>query len=275
MEVSAESNAKFVAFRQLVYRCSQHLSREEVHAIVYIRLYKEREIYKDVDALTVLSKLETDDVFSPWKPEGLLDIVKDLKRHDLTADIKEFLKKKWTKGKKAAGNIPISEKSGSDEDLHLKATFQVVISQATVLMQQIEMFQRATIQGHSRETTKEIIGLAAQTAQALASRLTQVHSDLYPTSSVSPPHANTNNTVSQPAATTHCLASSEPVRLIPVGRFCLHTIVHSIVLILDKFYCVGVLEVSCTGKCSVGLYVYVYLVSHRMPTTCAYYGFTI
>ena len=192
MEVSAVSNAKFVAFRQLVYSCSQQLSREEIHAIVYIRLYQEREAYKEVPALTVLSKLETDGVFSSWKPEGLLDIVKDLKRHDLIVEVKDFLKKKWPKVVKKMTDKQLADNDDPDEDLHLKATFQVVIAQATVLMQQMEVFQRA-INGveHPRERAKEVIGLAAQTAQTLADRLFRAQTDLYPSTLTGSQHTVT------------------------------------------------------------------------------------
>lgn len=209
MEVSAESNAKFVAFRQLVYSCSQQLSREEIHAIVYIRLYQERETYKELPALTVLSKLEADGVFGPWKPEGLLDIVKDLKRHDLIAEVKDFIKKKWLKVIKKSTGKQLTDSADSDEDLHLKSTFQVVIAQATVLMQQIEVFQRA-ISGleHPRDRAREVIGVAAQTAQALADSLFKAQNDLYP---------NTLNT----AAVPHNTVSTAPVgctRNTPLGK---------------------------------------------------------
>ena len=70
---SRESSAQFLAFRRLVYSFSEQLSKEERHAIVYIRLYSSREKYRDATTLEVLSKLETDCIFTPTKPEGLIE----------------------------------------------------------------------------------------------------------------------------------------------------------------------------------------------------------
>lgn len=195
--VSAESNALFVAFRRLVYNFSEQVSKEEQKTIIYIRLYKLKERYKDATMLEVLSKLEADGVFGPSNPEGLLDIAKDIKRQDLASEVKHFIKKRSkseTKGGLSSLSAALSKKihpsptgspshhvadEVSEEDLQLKATIEVTLAQATVLMQQVEKLERAVAGGKAqRERAKEAISEAGQTAAALADRLKKAQIEL-------------------------------------------------------------------------------------------------
>lgn len=196
--VSAESNALFIAFRRLVYSFSEQVSKEEQKTIIYIRLYQLKERYKDSTMLEVLSKLEADGVFDPSHPEGLLEIAKDIKRQDLASEVKQFIKKRSkteTKGglsslsaawaKKMPQTPPLSPshqyggEPESEEDLQLKATIEVTLAQATVLMQQVEKLERAVAGGKAqRERAKEAISEAAQTATALADRLKKARIEL-------------------------------------------------------------------------------------------------
>ena len=152
--VSAESNAQFIAFRRLVYSFSEQVSREECQVIIYIRLYRSKERYKDASTLEVLSKLEADGVFGPSNPQGLLEITKDIKRQDLANEVKEFIKKRSKSEKKASAGSG-GKKGGArqsfhgeeqyedtEEDLQLRATIEVTLAQATVLMQQVEKLER-------------------------------------------------------------------------------------------------------------------------------------
>ena len=183
--VSAESNALFIAFRRLVYAFSEQVSREECQAIVYIRLYRSKERYKDASTLEVLSKLEADGVFGPSNPQGLLEITKDIKRQDLAHEVKEFIKKRSKSerkssvssgGKKGAARQSFlggeEQHEDTEEDLQLRATIEVTLAQATVLMQQVEILERAVAGGKAqRQRAKEAIAEAGQTAAALADRL--------------------------------------------------------------------------------------------------------
>ena len=195
--VSAESNTLFIAFRRLVYRFSEQVSKDEQKTIIYIRLYKLKERYKDSTMLEVLSKLEADGVFGPSNPEGLLEITKDIKRQDLASEVKHFIKKRSkaeTKGglsslsaaltKKLPQPPPLSPShqyggEDSEEDLQLKATIEVTLAQATVLMQQVEKLERAVAGGKAqRQRAKEAISEAGQTAAALADRLKKAQKEL-------------------------------------------------------------------------------------------------
>ena len=82
-----------LAFRRLVVDFSQKLSKEEQRRLVYIRLYDLKERYRDADTLKVLSRLETDGVFSSNNPEGLIEVAKDIDRQDLRVMVRDFVKK--------------------------------------------------------------------------------------------------------------------------------------------------------------------------------------
>ena len=185
--VSAESNALFIAFRRLVYSFSEQVSKDEQQAMIYIRLYKLRERYKDSTTLEVLSRLEADGVFGPSNPEGLLEIAKDIKRQDLASEVKDYIKKRSKSEKK--GGLSSSKKvqppvvehqyGDTEEDLQLRATIEVTLAQATVLMQQVEILERAVAEGKAqRQRAKEAISEAGQTAAALADRLRKAQIEL-------------------------------------------------------------------------------------------------
>lgn len=180
MDISAESNAHFIAFRRLVYSLSHQLSQPETQALVYIRLYKFKEKYKDSTALEVLVKLETEGVFSPNNPEGLIEVAKDLKRQDLVGEVKDFVKKRSKKAASSSSkHTKHHEEWNSDEDLHLKATFEVTLAQATVLMQQVEILERALAGGKEhRKRAEEAIKEASQTATTLAERLRRAQKEM-------------------------------------------------------------------------------------------------
>ena len=174
MDVSPESNARFKAFRQLVYHCSEQLTNTETHALIYIWLYSERESYKDAPAIRVLSRLESKGHFSPINPEGLLEMLKELKRNDLCSEVRDFMKTKWPKVVKREKRKCVCD----DEDL--QATFEVVLAQTTVLLQQIEAFEKVLQFGRdTRGRARDVITGAAQTAKSLADRLIRAQSELY------------------------------------------------------------------------------------------------
>jgi len=180
------SDHEVLAFRRLVYKFSLKLSKEERRALVYIRLYDCKERYRDADTLEVLSRLETDCVFSPNNPEGLIDVAKDLGRMDLKDMVKDFVKRKQRREKassKTADKIVTSFKSESpvsDEQLHLKAILEVTLSQAAVFVQQVDILQQAIVAGtkEQRQKAAGAIRDAGRTAQALSERIKEAQEGL-------------------------------------------------------------------------------------------------
>ena len=176
-----------LAFRRLVADFSQKLSKEERRRLVYIRLYDWRERYRDADTLDILSKLETDGVFSPNNPEGLVEVAKDIDRLDLKAMVKDFVKKQ--RKEKATSKVAPkavmsfeSESPVSEEELQLKAILEVTLSQAAVFVKQVDILQQAITAGtkEQRQRAAEAIRDAGYTAQTLAERLKKAQGELEP-----------------------------------------------------------------------------------------------
>ena len=199
---------EILAFRRLVYRFSLKLTKEESRALVYIRLYDCKERYRDADTLEVLSKLETDCVFSPNNPEGLIKVARDIVRLDLENMVKDFVKKRQRKakanGKTAGKTAPSfeSESPVSDEELQLKAILEVTLSQAALFVKQVDVLQQAITAGtkEQRQRAVEAISDAIRTAEALTVRLQKARGELE--------HSN-RNSISSFRSSTHSSGSDE------------------------------------------------------------------
>ena len=181
MDVTAESNSQFVAFRRFVYRLSKQLSREEAQAIVYIYFFEQKDSLSSASTLDILCKLESSGIATSTNPEKLLELMKDLKRHDLAGEVKDFLKKRKVKtlekkptfyGRKPSKIKDLTEEFEDEDDLILRSTLEAALVQATVLLQHMEMLQGA-ISGckMKRDKIEEIVTEAAQTSEALSERL--------------------------------------------------------------------------------------------------------
>lgn len=180
MDVTAESNSQFLAFRRFVYRLSKQLSREEAQAIVYIYFFEQKDSLSSATTLDILCKLESSGIATSTNPEKLLELMKDLKRHDLVGQVKDFLKKRKVKtlekrptlyGKKPSKK-DLTEDFEDEDDLILRSTLEAALVQATVLVQHMEMLQNA-ISGckMKRDKIEEVVTEAAQTSEALSERL--------------------------------------------------------------------------------------------------------
>ena len=182
MEVTAESNDSFLAFRRLMYSLSQKLTSEDIRAIGFI-CFCNRQDYYNANPLDVLCKLELEGVVTYHNPEKLLELLKDLKRHDLVGEVKDYIKRKKSKhsdkkfstlkkkvsnGGKIASKVEVETAS----DLELKSMLEAALVQATVLLQQIEKLQISTSGNtFTWSAVKHIVSEAAQTSEALAERL--------------------------------------------------------------------------------------------------------
>ena len=206
-----------LAFRRLVADFSQKLSKEERRRLVYIRLYDWRERYRDADTLDILSKLETDGVFSPNNPEGLVEVAKDIDRQDLKAMVKEFVKKQRKEkatSKVAPKAVMSFESPVSDEELQLKAILEVTLSQAAVFVKQVDILQQAITAGtkEQRQRAAEAIRDAGYTAQTLAERLQKAQRELEPyDSGRSTSSWRSNFKFSKPCMYVMMLVNSNPI----------------------------------------------------------------
>ena len=167
-----------LAFRRLVDKYSQAISNEERVRLVYVRLYRLREKYKDASTLEVLSKLETDDVFGLTNLEGLQEIARDIDRKDLEREAKEFAKRK-IKAKVKRLQEDSSPESLSIEDIRLRQTLEVTIAQMTVFMRQVEILKEAIGARTSQKAkVSKTMHEASQTAEKLAGTLGKAFREL-------------------------------------------------------------------------------------------------
>ena len=178
MEVTAESNGQFVAFRRLVFSLSKQLSGDDARAIVFIHFCEQQDSLNSSTPLDILCKLESKGIATSSNPDKLLELMRDLKRHDLASEVKDFIKKKKSKnGDKKSSTLGRKQKLvvtelDEEDDLILRSTLEAALVQATVLLQHMEVIQTA-ISGSrvKKDQVKEIVTEAAQTSEALAERL--------------------------------------------------------------------------------------------------------
>ena len=131
--------------------------------------------------MDIISKLETDGLFSPTKPEGLLEIARDIDRHDLASEVEKFIK---SQGKSASeveherAKSPPQAAAESVVDLHLKCNFEVALALATVLMKQVDILERAITEGKGcRHKVEEAMKDARQTAERLSQTLQKAQNE--------------------------------------------------------------------------------------------------
>jgi hypothetical protein len=181
MEVTAESNSQFVAFRRFLYSLSKQLSTEDARAIVYIYFFEQKDSLSSASPLDILCKLESNGIATSSNPDKLLELMKDLKRQDLVSEVKDFIKKKKSRhfgsGDKKSPSLGRKQKLivaelDDDDDLILRSTLEAALVQATVLLQHMELLQTAMSSSKvKKDKVKDIVTEAAQTSEALAERL--------------------------------------------------------------------------------------------------------
>ncbi len=137
-----------------------------------MRLFKDREKYKDADTLVVLSKLEAGGAFSSANPEGLLAVAKDLKRPDIAKKVRQYIKQK-DKSEAAPDSTEILSEPLRDQLGRL-------LSSVTTLTEQCSRESSdAGASGGARDTTcaKGVEG-ALQTVDILSEVLLKVKKEL-------------------------------------------------------------------------------------------------
>ena len=171
-----------LAFRRLVVCVSNRLSDEQMRTIVYTRLYTQRERLRDAHRLDIFAELECRGVFSPVKPEGLLDIVEnDLQNREVANFITKELKKK-TKRKGETRSNPAPTQPALDHsspDSHLRICYNVALAQANVLLQQLEVLRHVVEAGaQQRDKANEAIEGISNSASELTRRLKKSRKEL-------------------------------------------------------------------------------------------------
>lgn len=118
------------AFRLHVRNISVQLTSEETDQLGYILLLPQPH-YKDKSALTVLASLEMQGHFSAARPEGLIKVLKLIKRMDLVKITQAYIKESAKTPEKCKDSA-----STVDESIE-SAHFEVALAQSVIMMNQI------------------------------------------------------------------------------------------------------------------------------------------
>ena len=92
------TDTQAIAYRRMVTSLARELSTEEVKQVAYIRLTGEESISKytsnppTASGLDLLATLERLGVFSQKNTQHLVDIAKDVNRHDLVKKVEDYRK---------------------------------------------------------------------------------------------------------------------------------------------------------------------------------------
>jgi len=184
-------------FRYLLIELSSKLSEEEGERIAFAELglpLGERE--KRNSQLHVLCKLEAHGKFSPLEPEGLRQILEHNNRYDLANEVKNYSsssifkkarkeKEKDERQQRKGGrgrNTDISNetkelaeiKQHADPRRMLKDSFTVTLTQASLLLKQVELLRKAIAHASTKEEAEaafHIVMKAEETADKLGRTL--------------------------------------------------------------------------------------------------------
>ena len=97
--------------------------------------------------LDVLSKLETDGVFSPIDPAGLIEVAKEIHRSDLVNMVEKFMKTQRKENEKKAKANKGSKVENAfqviDEETVIRIKLEYTLSQAAIFVQYVDNLQQA------------------------------------------------------------------------------------------------------------------------------------
>ena len=175
--VVSDTNA--IVYRALVASIAKKLTCEEIYEVAFIWLKGKRDIsnymYSTSEkgcGLELFADLECLGLFSFKNIDGLLEIVKSIKRNDLVKRIETY-KKKQKKGDNSYGTRCTKERdlTHSEERQHLEQSFKFIVIQMASLEQQLSLLQ-STLQENLMDKGMEILQHSGAIMQELATNLT-------------------------------------------------------------------------------------------------------
>lgn len=169
-----------IEYRRLVASVASQLSAEEVERIMFVRFSLTEDITSS--ALHLLAALECKGEFSFQNIDGLLEIVKDVNRHDLMDQIESYKKNRAQAKKSSLGKLKISKlgrakQLGSNEERkHLEETFEMMVTRFTFLEQQMSLIPRLLEgEGDIQDEGSVILRSLKHAADELALKLGQTY----------------------------------------------------------------------------------------------------
>ena len=179
-----------IEYRRLVATIASHLSVEEVERITFVR-HDEVAAPQGCDdgepkttALHMLAALERRGEFSLHNIDGLIEIVKDVNRHDLMGLIESYKKTRHQARKpgKFRALTPkllrkhSSNSKSSKERVQLEEAYEMMVTRFTFLEQQMSLIPRLLEgEGDIQDEGTVILHSLKYAAEELASKLTNAH----------------------------------------------------------------------------------------------------
>ena len=168
-----------IAYRALVASVANELTSKEIYQVAYVWLKGNGDISKYSPSekgcgLELFACLECLGRFSFKNTDGLLDIVKSIKRNDLVKKIETY-KKKEKKGENSYGTKCTKKRDStrSEERQCLEQTFEVMVAQMAFLEQQLSLLQN-TLQENLLDEGMVIVQHSGAIMHQLATNLTKV-----------------------------------------------------------------------------------------------------
>ncbi len=140
----ASASQEVREFRRLLVSIAHQLSAEDSHELAFVDELPVQ--FHDQQALTVLQRLEAEGLFSCSKPERLVEMLKDIKRVDLSKKVKEFVSKKSKRRKNRPENAAADATVESDSEVSLRAGFEVALIQMQIVLEQLERVQEEILE---------------------------------------------------------------------------------------------------------------------------------
>ena len=174
-----------IEYRRLVSSVAAHLSPEEVERIAFIRLTGLESTKHDASepmepnasAISILATLERQGVFSARNIDGLMEIAKDVNRHDLMRKIETYKKTRSQAvkcGKSKAWKT--AEKQPSKERKQLEEMYEMIVTRFAFLEQQVSLIPRLLDgEGDLRDEGTMILRSVKHVAEELATRVNEAH----------------------------------------------------------------------------------------------------
>ena len=182
---SAQAYLQAIEYRRLVSSVAAQLSVEEVERITFIRLAKldavqgcnSDDAEEKSSALHTLAALERQGEFSIKNIEGLMEIVKDVNRHDLMRLIENYRKSRPLAGKSKTPKLRHKHAGNSSmERCQLEKTYEMMVTRFTFLEQQMSLIPRLLEgEGDMRDEGAVVLLSLKCAAEELASNLNQAH----------------------------------------------------------------------------------------------------
>lgn len=151
VDITGERN-----FRRHVCRILACLQHEETDQLGFIYELPEAE-YKDKPSLAVFEALTKKGIISATKPEGLIDVLKDVNRMDLVEKTRRYIKE-YNRARKKRSKDSTSAADDSSQNVH----FKVALVHSVTMKSHLQLLGGVIRESTAKDKVKEAERCIAQ-----------------------------------------------------------------------------------------------------------------